>query len=70
VAGLLDSGAMVAFLLALRAGPMSLVAVVTALYPAFTVALATVVDGERMLRTQAAGIALAAGAIVMISWTA
>jgi drug/metabolite transporter (DMT)-like permease len=70
LAGCLDGVAMIAFLFALRMGHMSLVAVVTALYPAFTVALATIIDRERMLGTQVAGIAIAAGAIVMISWPA
>jgi drug/metabolite transporter (DMT)-like permease len=69
LAGFLDSAAMIAFLFALRMGYMSLVAVITALYPAFTVALATVIDRERMLRTQVAGIVVAAGAIIMISWS-
>jgi drug/metabolite transporter (DMT)-like permease len=69
-AGLLDGSAMIAFVFALRTGHMALVAVVTALYPAFTVALAMLIDRERMLRTQVAGIAVAAAAIVLISWNA
>lgn len=67
-AGALDGAAMVAFLVALRTGQMALVAVVTALYPAFTVALARIIDRERMLRTQVVGIVVAATAVVLISW--
>lgn len=69
-AGALDGAAMVAFLEALRIGHMALVAVAAALYPAFTVALSTVVDHERMLRTQVAGLIIAAAAIILISWSA
>lgn len=65
-AGLLDSVSMIAFLYALRTGDLAIVAVITALYPAFTVALATFVDGERMLRTQVIGVGIAATAVVLI----
>lgn len=68
IAGLLDSGANVAFLAALRLGELALVAVIVAFYPGFTVALATTIDGERMQRVQIAGIVAAAAAIALISW--
>lgn len=67
-AGVLDSAAMVAFLLALRTGHLAIVAVLSALYPAVTVALATIVDRERLLRAQLAGMVAAASAIVLIIW--
>jgi drug/metabolite transporter (DMT)-like permease len=69
-AGVLDSTAMIAFLFALRSGELAIVAVITALYPAFTVVLATGLDGERMRRTQAIGIGIAAAAVVLIVWPA
>jgi drug/metabolite transporter (DMT)-like permease len=55
------------YLLAARAGLLSIVAVVVSMYPASTVALATVLDGERASRAQLAGMALAATALVLIT---
>lgn len=65
--GLLDAGANVCFLLALDHGLMSVVAVLTALYPAGTVLLARYVLGERLSRLQRAGLGLAAAAAVLIA---
>jgi drug/metabolite transporter (DMT)-like permease len=56
-----------AYLLAARRGLLSVVAVVVAMYPASTVSLATIVDGERPTRPQATGMALAAAALLMIT---
>ena len=42
-------------------------AVVTALYPVSTVALAFGLDGERVNRSQAVGMALALAALAMVS---
>lgn len=67
VIGLLGLVANVAFLLAVRGGLLSVVAVVVSLYPASTVVLATTLDGERLSRSQAAGLALAAGALVLVT---
>jgi drug/metabolite transporter (DMT)-like permease len=64
---LLLTAANVTYLLAARAGLLSLVAVVVSMYPASTVALATFFDGERPSRSQLAGMALAAGALVLIT---
>jgi drug/metabolite transporter (DMT)-like permease len=60
VAGLL-------FLAATGHGQLAIVAVVTSLYPAFTVVLARVFLHERWSHTQVAGLAVAAAAIVLVS---
>lgn len=66
-AGVLDGAAMVAFVIALQVGQMAIVAVLAALYPAFTVALATLIDRERLQRAQVAGLAFATAAVVLVS---
>ena len=66
-AGALDGLANLAFLLAAREGNLAVVAVITALYPASTVVLARFVLGERLARTQLAGLAIAAGAVTMLA---
>ena len=67
VAGMLDVVANVAFLYGLRAGLLSLVSVLTSLYPAATVLLARVVLGERPGRVQRAGLGLAVVAVTLIA---
>lgn len=67
--GCLDVVANVAFLLALRAGLLSLVSVLTSLYPAATVLLANLVLGERTNRVQRWGLVLAVVAVSMIAGT-
>lgn len=67
VAGVFDMAANVLYLLAVRDGLMSIVAVVVSLYPASTVAMAFLVDRERVTRWQTVGLALAATALVMVS---
>jgi drug/metabolite transporter (DMT)-like permease len=66
-AGLLDVAANLLYLLATREGLLSLVAVLTSLYPASTVVLARFVLNERLVPTQLAGLALAAAGVVMIA---
>lgn len=67
LAGVLDTVANVAMLLALQASLLSLAAVLMSLYPAATVALAMVVLKERVTRWQAAGMVLALVAVGMIA---
>lgn len=67
LSGSLDVAANVLYLLATRSGLLSLVAVLTSMYPASTVLLARVVLDERLLRIQTWGLVLAAGAITMIA---
>jgi drug/metabolite transporter (DMT)-like permease len=65
--GVLDMVANALYLLATATGLLSLVAVVTSLYPASTVVLARVVLHERLARVQVAGLACAAAGVVLIS---
>lgn len=67
LAGALDMGANVLYLLAVRRGLLSIVVVVAALYPVSTVCLAFGLDRERVSRSQALGMVLAIGALVMVS---
>jgi drug/metabolite transporter (DMT)-like permease len=64
--GLLDAGANVFYLLALGHGMLSIVSVLTALYPAGTVMLARYVLGEQLTAVQRAGLAVAGLAAVLI----
>jgi len=66
-AGVLDMTANVLYLLASRRGLLTLVAVLSALYPAVTVLLARVVLGERVGRLQLGGIVLTGAGVVMIA---
>ncbi|MFJ1707070.1 EamA family transporter [Kitasatospora sp. NPDC088346] len=66
-AGVLDSVANLLFLLAVRSGDLTVVAVITALYPAGTVLLARAVLHERMHRGQLAGLGVAALAVSLLA---
>ena len=66
-AGILDMTANVLFLLAVREELLSLVAVIMSFYPASTILLARIVLGERTVRRQAAGLALAGVAVTLIA---
>jgi uncharacterized membrane protein len=68
--GILDMLANAFYMLAARMGPLSIVVTLASLYPASTVILARVVLGERLGIAQAAGIACALGAVVLIVGTA
>jgi len=67
VPGVLATFAVLFFLLATHEGLLSLAAVITSLYPAFTVLLAIVVLREHVHRTQALGLVLCAATIVCVS---
>ena len=66
-AGAGDVAASLLYVLAVRSGPFALAAVITALYPAVTVLLATLVLGERMRAAQRAGLALGALGIILVT---
>ncbi|MEV5886971.1 EamA family transporter [Streptomyces sp. NPDC052020] len=68
-AGVLDSLANLLFLLAARGGDLTVVAVITALYPAGTVLLARGVLAERIHRGQLAGLGTAAVAVGLLALT-
>ena len=65
--GVLDMSANFLYLLAVHRGMLSIVVVVVALYPVSTVVLAFRLDKERVSRSQAVGMAMALGALVLVS---
>lgn len=65
--GLLGTGASLAFLVGVRAGLLSLVAVLASLSPAVTVAMARAFAGERLTRLQLLGLAGAVVGVALIS---
>ena len=65
-AGIVDMTANVLYLLASRMGSLAVVVTLSSLYPASTVALARVVLGERLHRTQVIGLVCALVAVVLI----
>lgn len=66
VIAVFDAVANGAFYVAAQSGMLSLVSVIAALYPAFTVALAVTHGGERLRPVQMVGLVLAAVAIVLL----
>lgn len=67
VAGVLDTLGNVTFILATQTGRLDVAAVLSALYPAMTVALAFVVLKERVTRMQGVGIVAVLAAVLMIA---
>jgi len=65
--GIMDMAGNGAFILAVQAGSLAVAAVLSSLYPVTTVVLATIFLRERVTRSHAVGIALAAAAIAFIS---
>jgi drug/metabolite transporter (DMT)-like permease len=65
--GVLDASANAVYLLAAHRGALVVVGAVVALYPASTVLLARVLDGERLGPVQRIGLALAVPALVLVS---
>jgi drug/metabolite transporter (DMT)-like permease len=66
VAGTLDVIANIAIITGVRIGDLSVIAVLTALYPAGTVLLAAIVLRERIAPVQYVGIALGIAASVLL----
>jgi drug/metabolite transporter (DMT)-like permease len=66
-AGVFDASANVCYVLATRAGLFGLAVVLTSLYPGVTVLLARFVLGEQMSPARWAGLALAAGGILLVT---
>ena len=67
LAGLFDSSANVFFLLASRIGSLSVVSVLTALYPLGTIILARIFLKEKIAKTQMIGILIAIGASAVLA---
>ncbi|MFF3561813.1 EamA family transporter [Streptomyces sp. NPDC002574] len=67
LAGALDTAAFAFYLFAMDHGLLSVVGPVVSLYPAATVALALIVDGERVTARQALGLCLGAGALLLVA---
>jgi uncharacterized membrane protein len=66
-AGVLDMGANVLYVLAAHGGMLSIVAVVTSLYPVSTVLLARFALDERLSAVQWSGVACAICGVVLIA---
>ena len=67
LAGLLATAAVLCFLLATHHGLLTVAAVMTSLYPAFTVLLAATVLREHIHRGQAAGLVLSGVAVALVA---
>jgi uncharacterized membrane protein len=67
VSGILDVAANVLYLLSTQHGLLSLVAVITSMYPAATVILARFVLKERLTSNQLVGLGLAAAGVTLIA---
>lgn len=67
IAGVLDTIANLLFLVSARSGPLSIVAVITSLYPASTVLCARFILKERLTRVQIAGLVVAALSVSLIA---
>lgn len=65
--GILEFVAVATLLVALRGGPLTVVTIVSSLYPISTIILARIVLGERLTRMRATGIAAALGAVILIA---
>jgi len=68
LSGVLDTTANGLYLLAIHGGLLSLVGVITALYPVSTVGLAITVDHEKLHKSQIVGLVLAAASLAMVGY--
>jgi len=68
LSGLLDTTANGLYLLAVHGGMLSIVGVITALYPVSTVGLAVTLDKEKLHKSQIIGLVLAAISLSMVGY--
>ena len=68
LSGVLDTAANGLYLIAVRAGMLSLVSVITALYPVSTVLLALRFDHEKLHRSQWFGMALGLASLMIVGY--
>lgn len=68
LSGVLDTTANGLYLLAIHGGLLSLVGVITALYPVSTVGLAITLDQEKLHKSQMVGLVLAAASLAMVGY--
>jgi uncharacterized membrane protein len=69
-AGILDAVASIAFLAAARTGLLSVVAVLSSLYPGVTILLARALANERMVKRQIMGLTCAGAAVMLFAVSA
>ncbi|MDL4816657.1 DMT family transporter [Actinomadura opuntiae] len=67
LSGVLDSGANALYYLAVKDGLLSLVTVLTSLYPAITVLLARIAYSERLRAIQRVGMAIAVAGVALVT---
>ena len=67
VAGVLDMGANILFLIASRIGLLAISGVVSSLYPAPTVILASILDRQKLSRLRIAGLILALAGVALMT---
>lgn len=67
LAGLLDAGGNLLFLVAAQTGRLDVAAVISSLYPAFTTVLAWALLRERLGQGQVVGVLLSLAAIALIA---
>jgi drug/metabolite transporter (DMT)-like permease len=66
-AGILDQAANILYVLSIGRGLLSVLAVLAAVYPVSTVALARIIDGERLQRVQLFGVIAAFVALALVA---
>lgn len=69
LSGVLDMGSSILFLIAVKAGSLAIVGLLSSLYPISTVLLARFVLKERIRRVQHIGVALALGSVLLLAWS-
>ncbi|GAA2614103.1 DMT family transporter [Streptomyces axinellae] len=67
MAGVLDTAAFAFYLFAMDHGLLGVVGPIVSLYPAATIVLALLFDGERLTRSQALGLCLGASALLLVA---